>query len=364
MPLRCRDPVADRSILAFDLSPEEWRALQKENRSTRHLRMPCCKAQVVLKRSPRHTRFFAHKSVGECSAGRETEAHRYLKRIAVEAARAHGWYAETEVAGTTDKGDYWKADVLARKAKSQVAIEIQWSSQTNEETLHRHARYEESGVRCLWLFRHRGFPVSRALPAVRVSGNPDKGFVAVIPTATGEQSLSVQEFFDAVFNKRFRFGLPLGCNAMVSIQAGPLHCWSCRNKTQIITAIVVNVGPYKYRLTVRDLDTHLFERVRGRIPNGLGIGSVKRRYSKTQKIFYRSNGCSHCGARMGDFSEIGLGEPDTDSESPTGLRGDRWLYWTSGKTVCEFPTRIDELWQGAVRQHQDYVEGWGVYAIG
>ena len=307
--------------------------------------MPCCYAQVTLKKSQCGTPFFAHKSVGGCATTPETEAHLRLKRIAVDAARKHGWDAQTEVAGTTVKGEPWRADVLAQKGKSRVAIEIQWSSQANEETLRRQARYAESGVRCLWLFRHKGFPVSRDLPAVRVGGNPDEGFVALVPTGSREQSLPVQEFFDAVFNKRLRFGLPLGSDAIVSVQAGPLLCWSCNSKTQIVTAIVVDVGPDKYRFTVPDLDAHLdlFARIRGRIPDDLGIGSIKRRYSKTQKRSYLSNGCAHCGALMGEFFEIDA--------------------WDDEETVFEFQTRIDENWQGAIRQHEDYGEGWGVYSM-
>ena len=236
--------------------------------------------------------------------------------------------------------------MLAQKAKSRVAIEIQWSSQTDEETLRRQARYAEAGVRCLWLFRHGGFPVSRDLPAVRVGGNPDEGFVALIPTGSEEQSLPVQEFFDATFNKRFRFGLPLGCDAIVSVQSGPLLCYRCRAETRIVTGIVVDVGPDKYRFTVPDLDAHLdlFERIRGRIPGGLGIGSIKRRYSNTQKRSYLSNGCAHCDALMGEAYEIDA--------------------WDDKETVCEFQTRIDDNWQGAIRQREDYVEEWGVYSMG
>lgn len=346
MPLRCFDPSVNRSVLAFDLSREEWRALQRENRRARHLRMPCCQAQVTLKRSHRGTPFFAHKSVGECATAPETEAHLRLKRIAVEAARMYGWDAETEVTGRTAKGEQWRADVLAQRARSRVAIEIQWSSQTNEETLCRQARYVESGVRCLWLFRHGGFPVSRDLPAVRVDGNPDEGFVAFIPTGSGEQSLPVHEFFDAAFNKRFRFGLPLGCDATVSVQAGPLLCYRCDAETRIVTGIAIDVGPDKHLFTVPDLDAHLdlFERIRGRIPDSLGIGSIKRRYSKTQKRSYLSNGCAHCGAFIGEFYEHGA--------------------WYDAETVCEFQTRMDENWQAAIEQREDYEEGWGIYSMG
>ena len=109
---------------------------------------------------------------------------------------------------------------------------------------------------------------------------------------------------------------------------------------------MVDVEPDKYRFTVPDLDAHLdlFERVRGRIPDSLGIGSIKRRYSNTQKRSYLSNGCVRCGALMGEFYESHA--------------------WDDEETVCEFQTRMDENWRAAIQQRDDYVEGWGVYSMG
>src|SRR5262245_32209148 len=132
MPLRCVDPIADCDIHAFDLSPDDWRLLESENRVSRHLKMPCCRAQVVLRKSSRGLQYFAHKAVGECSTAPETEAHRRLKQLAVEVARAYGWVADTEAIGMSDDGECWRADVLARKGTAKVAIEIQWSIQTGE----------------------------------------------------------------------------------------------------------------------------------------------------------------------------------------------------------------------------------------
>jgi hypothetical protein len=157
MPLRCLDP-AGRSIQAFDLANEQWRAMEAENRRARHLKMPCCSAPVVLKRSRLGTRFFAHKAVGTCTTAAETEAHLILKAMAVDEARAHGWSVMTEVPGAAPSGEAWRADVLAWRGDRKIAIEIQWSSETNDEILRRQQRYRDSGVRCLWLLRQPSFP--------------------------------------------------------------------------------------------------------------------------------------------------------------------------------------------------------------
>src|SRR5262245_17087096 len=67
MPLRCLDPPRGKSIHSFDLHDDEWQALKLENRTARHLRMPCCESPVVLKRSRLGTRFFAHMKRGNCA---------------------------------------------------------------------------------------------------------------------------------------------------------------------------------------------------------------------------------------------------------------------------------------------------------
>ena len=99
--------------------------------------------------------------------------------------------------------------MLACKGEAKVAIEIQWSGQTNDESLRRQERYRQSGVRCLWLFRRRGFPVSEDFPAARISGDIATGFEAHL----GEQAMPLDEFLDAVFARRFRYGIPLGAKA-------------------------------------------------------------------------------------------------------------------------------------------------------
>ena len=212
MPLRCLGPDG-QSIQSFDLTEAEWSALRLENRRSRQLRMPCCDASVVMKTSSRGLNFFAHKSRGPCQSAPETEAHLALKTLAAQAARRAGWTCSTEASGSSPSGERWTADVLAHKGQAKVAIEIQWSGQTNEESLYRQERYRQSGVRCLWLFRRPGFPVSKDFPAARISGDITTGFEAHL----GGQVMPLDEFLDAVFAGRFRYGIPLGAKAIVRI---------------------------------------------------------------------------------------------------------------------------------------------------
>jgi hypothetical protein len=343
VPLRCLDPIRD--ILAFDLSPDEWRTLELENRKARHLRMPCCSSQVTLKRSARGTQFFAHKAGGDCSTAPETEAHRRLKRMAVEAARADGWTVATEVSGRTPRGEHWKADVLAERGDHKVAVEIQWSQQSNDETLRRQKRYAESEVRGLWLLRHPSFPVTHDLPAACISGSLEEAFAALLPTGSEEQSLPMQEFLAAAFSKRLRFGVPIGFAATVSIRAGHMFCWSCGCQTRIITGIDVAFGPNRYGFSVPDLWGYpdLFEIVLGRLPDDLGLGAIKRRFSKTQGRSYLSNGCAHCDRIIGENYEHDA--------------------WEDQATVCAFPIRLSERWQEAIEGNVGYEDGWAVYSI-
>src|SRR5918993_78303 len=227
MPLRCLD-LSGRSLHAFDLADDQWQALALENRKARHLRMPCCRSQVTLRRSRLGTPFFAHKAVGSCTTAPEREEHLRLKRMAMDAARASGWSAETEVTGTTPAGEVWRADVLAHKGEQKVAIEIQWSAQTDDETRRRQERYRASGIRGLWLLRQPDFLIAHELPAACVGGSLAEGFSALIPRRScmsvhdrkrmrgWHQIVPMRAFLEAAFSRRLRFGVPLNIEAVVS----------------------------------------------------------------------------------------------------------------------------------------------------
>mgnify|MGYP001213455802 FL=1 len=78
----------------------------------------------------------------------ETTAHQGAKQVIIDAARAAGWDAQSEVIG-----DGWRADVLAVRGAVKIAFEVQWSFLSLDGALARQDRYERDGVRGCWFFR-------------------------------------------------------------------------------------------------------------------------------------------------------------------------------------------------------------------
>lgn len=303
--------------------------------------MPCCASQVVLRTSPRGTPYFAHKQTSGCAGTGETETHRHLKALAVRIARANGWEAATEVEGLSPSGETWVADVMARRAGARVAVEIQWSPQTDAETLLRQARYAANGVRCLWLFRQPKFPISYAVPAARIAGNPAEGFTATLP-GDGGQCVELEDFLAAAFRSRLRFGISVDAPARLRASKGHLHCWACGAETNIITRLQLIVGPHEFPFSVPDLTNHpeLYDEIRRRLPNLL-TSSVKLRSSETQKRRYLSNGCQHCDAFIGEFHEHDA--------------------WDDQSAAAELPVSVHAKWLAAIKARFGEITGWAVY---
>jgi competence protein CoiA len=339
MPLRCIGSDGN-AIQSFDLTNVEWSSLRHDNRLSRQLRMPCCDASVVMKTSTRGLNFFAHKARGLCQSAPETEEHRVLKALAAEAARRAGWTCSTEASGSSPSGEVWIADVLAQKGQAKVAIEIQRSGQTVQESLFRHERYRQSGVRCLWLFRRPKFPNSENFPAVCVSGDIVGGFEA--------HGIPLAEFLDAAFAKRFRYGIPLEAKAIVRIHSGMLNCWkaNCRARTSIVRLIEVLVGPHRCQFGVPDLNDFpdLLASCQEHIPQGSGVGLIKPRYSRTQERSYMSNGCYRCDALVGQFLE-------------------HYAWEDEGVILAEFPISISARWKQAIESNEQGDSGWAVFTF-
>ncbi|AZO72166.1 MAG: hypothetical protein E5V92_02770 [Mesorhizobium sp.] len=352
MPLRCLGAEGE-SILAFDLNREEWAALRKGNAQSRHLRMPCCTSHAVMKVSSRGQQFFAHQPHGICTTAPETEQHLLLKSLAVEAARKAGWTASTEVRGFSPTGEEWTADVLAEKGDHRVAVEIQWSPQSLDETMRRQERYRQSGVRGLWLLRRLGFPISKELPAVVVSGDSQGGFEARIPNGTRQnkknlddprnwrQQMPIASFLHAAFERRFRYGIETDMPAIVTVQSRKLWCRECRAPTWAIKSIEITVGPYSSQRTLLDLPDQAVMEVVQKLPLDEPVGTIKSRFVRPLGRPRFSNGCFNCDALIDDFFE-------------------NQAWCSELKTLAIFPVQLSNGWQDVIGPRY----GWGVHPQG
>ena len=359
MPLRCETPDGV-TIQATDCDEAQWEALRERNRQRRDLTMPCCNADTVLKKSPRGTRFFAHKPSKDkdrCHWKPETEVHRYLKTVALNAARNAGWTAHTEEPGTTPGGEEWTADVLARKGRHTVAVEIQWSGQTNDETMKRQERYRQSGVRGLWLLRQPDFPNSKDLPAACIGGSLEDGLKILIPRHDPDfdrrsrrnvndwlQTLEPDAFMRAVFERRFRFGAEHAREVQARIETGTMECWKCRRSTRIVIGLRLRVGPHEEfeRLEIADEMPQLEQQIRDAVSHRGDIGAVRKRYSKTVHSRYVANSCAHCDALIGRFYEYRAWHEDNRSAGEL-----TWPLDDATREVLAYTTQRWAVWDPA-----------------
>lgn len=153
--------------------------------------------------------------------------------------------------------------------------------------------------------RQRRFPNSQDVPAASVEWDSGGNFEAVLESPTGSQRLGVSELLSAAFEKRLKFGIPIGTIGTVSLMTGQTQCWRCKRKIEIVTRIKLEVGPHDFEFSVADLTGHAG--VHGTISRYVGpfrpFGAVKIRASRTQGRRYLSNGCTYCNALYGQFHE-------------------------------------------------------------
>lgn len=313
MPLRCVDDQG-QSIQSHLLDDSQWADLKFAQAVRKHLQMACCQQGVVLKTSKLGTNFFAHQRRGECTTKPEGAEHLMLKCLVAKAIEQCGWSVATEVRGQSDQGEYWIADVLASRGRSRVAVEIQWSRQSTEDTYARQARYQGSGVRGLWLFKQADYPVDAAVPAMRVSQDDQGAFVVTIPGCQTKVldgvpyqidtpvRIGVTDFIQHAFNGHFWFGLHrAGTTIQVTLLGAFVKCWKCGEWTNVVSKVQMSSAD-----THQVLDFPLHELpsisiLMEQLPLELGIrdrkiGRITRRCSKTDNDKYLANGCFNCNA--------------------------------------------------------------------
>lgn len=250
MPLRCVDDVG-HNYLVWRISADEWSELREQNRQRRHLRMPCCGAQVVLRKSPLGTRHFAHARKGPCATAPETAEHLRTKMEIAEAVERAGWTAQTECRGQTPEGAEWVADVMATKGRARIAFEVQWSKQDKAETEARQERYKRSGVRCLWLMRDPPGRPTLELPMLRLHIAAPEYLPQVVVPGNKElqnpysprwphQTIRVFEFVEGALCRNFRYAPLLGQRVPLVLYGRYRKCTECDTWHRAITEMVLH----------------------------------------------------------------------------------------------------------------------------
>lgn len=315
---------------SVNLSPDAWTRLKVRYRET-GLTMTCGQPGVP-KTSPRGMQFFAHKAGANCAlheSGPETPEHLTAKAILAETARRLGWTATIEYPAP-DRS--WIADVLVERGPVRMALEVQWSAQSNREFHRRQQRYEAAGIACRWLVGPRNWQQVDGVPAWRLDGKADaltlelpdpQGVPTALPLTTGIELLlegAIRPFIEVIVTG-------------VLLTTAMTKCWqaSCG---RWMTNWWVSAAELKTRcgqlLTLwleyaRWSSDRLEQSLESVIRTAMMSSDLPtpvhydRRFSKVKQLYYIAQICPHCAVVQGD-GLVALGRSTTDYYLPNQQR--------------------------------------------
>ncbi|KQR15448.1 competence protein CoiA [Deinococcus sp. Leaf326] len=315
MPLRAQ--LDDQTVQAWQYDPPTWAHLKQTYRQ-HTLRTSCCDQPAIPKTSTLGTPFFAHARRGPCTTAPETQEHLLLKAQVALAAHDAGWTVTTEYPGHTPTGEPWVADVYAERqtptGTQRIAIEIQWSPQSLQETQHRQERYARSGIHALWLMRRLptdtdDLPSDSQLPLFLLDGTGPDFLVQPM-----EAPLST--FIQGALGGQLLYWPRQPGPARLGLSTFTMPCWRCHRTISLIGQIhlqhpryphVTFWVPWATQSSVGDSDEGsaafqalLVDRLDDQHRATLGLGTLKIRSSRTLQDAYLSQGCPHCDALQGD----------------------------------------------------------------
>ncbi len=146
MPLKAI--IGGETIIAPDLSDEEWEALKSRHRKGLPVTMACCGAPGHLRSSKNGTRHFYHAVDAGCSYEQESAEHLAIKYLIYRACKAEGWDACVE---HPSPDRTWISDVCAQKDSRTVVFEVQISPISSPDLEARDRKYRDAGVESYWL---------------------------------------------------------------------------------------------------------------------------------------------------------------------------------------------------------------------
>lgn len=248
MPIRAASDQGD--VHAFALDAEQWAELKATYRGM-NLHMPCCGVAAVPKTSARGNYLFAHARRGECATADESPEHLYCKSLIAKAALDAGWAVTTERPGVSPTGEVWVADIFCEKGSAKLALEVQMSPQTDEETIRRQFRYKASGIRGAWFFgaqaRKGTIPFNQDTPAFKLH------FVVLGKLPTVERfDVSLPAFVTALLQKQVVWTVPIYSKPHL-VEFIEDVCWACKASVkQVLEHVHGDCGVGNTALTQED----------------------------------------------------------------------------------------------------------------
>lgn len=136
------------TVIAPDLTGEEWEDLARRHRSGIPVTMACCGAPGHPRKSRRGTQHFYHASAAGCTCDGESQEHMEIKYLIYRACQARGWATQAEFMAP-DRS--WVADVYAEKDGKRIVFEVQLSTISPAELEDRDAKYRMAEIASYWL---------------------------------------------------------------------------------------------------------------------------------------------------------------------------------------------------------------------
>lgn len=311
--------IENKEIYSFMLNDEQWLRLKNKHK-TLNILMPCCQTRAIPKKNKLGTQFFAHHPSSSCrfSSG-ESREHQLCKYLILKNLYENGWTVTPEYRGQTPNGEVWIADIYAEKNNAKIIIEIQWSSQSIEETKRRQEKYISSGIRAVWFMRttkNNKWDVldyqSYELPVFSIWLDKTTRHLTASGAFNDWDSRDLVEvefidFFQHLMNGGVQHALKPNAQRFLQLGLNQVKCWKCNQFTNTIMEISYFIHYNKDLTKIAQIQVEQLSNTHSELLNHPQLlqkyryGFIVKRYSKTRREAYLSNGCFHCDALQGAF---------------------------------------------------------------
>ena len=241
--------IENKEIYSFMLNDEQWDRL-KDKYKNLSMYMPCCQTRAIPKKSKLGTQYFAHYPARNCGVNSgESPEHQFCKYLIFKYLHKNGWAVTPEFRSQTPSGEIWIADIYAEKNNTKIAVEIQWSPQSIEETKRRQEKYRQSGIRAVWFMRTTSknkYDVldyqSYELPVFSIWLNKENYQLTASGAFHNYDNADLVEiefidFFKALMSGNIQYSLKPNAARSLQFTMNTIQCWKCKKPTNTIMEI-------------------------------------------------------------------------------------------------------------------------------